>query len=182
MKTIESVTRRFHADLRGLATLGFVTEGSILADMRRLVKNAVEDAYFEGLKEGGISPDEMDVEDAQNIDQLNLTQQDYVTAFVRAIREAKGDRAAQRDILDNRIELWTASVAAAGMAGLNSAKRNEMVHFAGPDGQESCVDCQRYKHEAHRRKWFQGRNLLPATPGSALDCGGWQCQHYLEAV
>lgn len=168
--------------MRGLATLGFVSDRSILADARRLVKNAVEDAYFEGLKEGGVSPDEMDVEDAQNIDQLNLVQQGYVTAFVRAIRDAKGDRAAQRDILDNRIDLWTASIAAAGQAGLNSAKRNEMVVFAGPDGEESCIDCQRYKHEPHRRKWFVSRNLLPATPASALQCGGWRCAHYLEAA
>lgn len=181
-KSIDSVSRRFHAELRGLATIGFVGEGSILADVRQLVKQAIEDAYFEGLKEGGISPDEMDEEDAQNIVQLNLTQQDYITAFVRAIREARNDRTAQRDILDNRIDLWTASIAAAGQAGLNSAKANEMVIFDGPDGEESCADCQRYKHEAHRRKWFAGKNLLPATPGSALQCGGWMCQHRLASV
>lgn len=180
-KSIDQVSRRFHADLRGLATLGFVTDGSILADTRRLVKTAVEDAYFEGLKEGGVSPDEMDIEDAQNIDQLNLTQQEYVTAFVRAIRDAKGDRAAQRDILDNRIDLWTASIAAAGQAGLNSAKRNEMVTWHLGATEEHCSTCNQLDGQAHRRKWFDSRNYIPRKPGAAMDCGGWRCLCTLEA-
>lgn len=181
-KSIESVSKRFHADLRNLVTLGFLSDDSILAAMRRLVKQAVEDAYFEGLAEGGVEPEEMDEEDAANIDQLALAQKEYITDFVRAVREAKNDRALQRDILDNRIEMWTASITAAGVAGLNNAKRNEMVIFEGDDGDESCADCQRYKREPHRRKWFAGKNLLPATPGSALECGGFRCQHRLAPV
>lgn len=167
--------------MRGLATLGFVRDQSILADARRLIKNAVEDAYFEGLKEGGVSPDEMDVEDAQNIDQLNLVQQGYITAFVRAIRDAKGDRAAQRDILDNRIDLWTASIAAAGQAGLASAKRNEMVTWHLGATEEHCSTCAQLDGQAHRRKWFSSRNYFPRKPGAAMDCGGWRCLCTLEA-
>ncbi len=148
--------------------------------MRHLVKQAVEDAYFEGLKEGGISPDEMDEEDAQNIVQLNLTQQDYITAFVRSIREARDDRAAQRDILDNRIDLWTASIAAAGQAGLNSAKANEMVVWRLGATEEHCSTCNQLNGQSHRRKWFVSKNYLPRTPGAALECGGFKCQCTLE--
>lgn len=161
----------------------FENGGSITRDMRSLVKNAVENAYFEGLQEGGISPDEMDEEDALNIVQLDLTQQSFIPAFSADVRKAARDGTTEaKNAIIGRIDLWTASIAAAGMAGLNSAKRNEMVVFAGDDGEESCADCQRYKHEAHRRKYFASRNLLPATPGSALACGGWRCQHYLEAA
>lgn len=180
LKDIGRVTRRFHADLRGLVTLGFISDSSILADMRRLVKNAVEDAYLEVLKDNGIPPEEMDIEDAQNIDQLNLTQQDYVTAFVRAIREAKGDRAAQRDILNNRVDLWTASIAAIGDIALASIKRNEMVTWHLGATEEHCTTCAKLDGQTHRRKWFSDRDYYPRKPGAAMDCGGWRCLCTLE--
>lgn len=166
-----------------IVTNAFDNGGSITRDMRALVKQAVEDSYFEGLHEGGIEPAEMDEEDALNIVQLNEAQQDFIPPFAADVRKAAQDGTAEsKNAILRRIELWTASIAAAGQAGLNSAKRNEMVIFDGDDGDESCPDCQRYKHEAHRRKWFVQRNLLPATPGSALACGGWRCQHYLLPV
>jgi hypothetical protein len=49
-KSIASVVRRFHADLRAAATLGFTTSGSVLADVRRIVKDGVGDAYVQGLE------------------------------------------------------------------------------------------------------------------------------------
>ncbi len=170
--------------MRGLATLGFVSDGSILADMRKLVKNAVADAYIEGLAQGGIPAEEMSDDDALMIVELSSAQLDRVTDFVRAIRAAKGDRAAQRDILDNRVELWTTAIEMAGMAGLNSAKQNEMVEFTGTDGLESCRDCRRLKGQRHRRKWFEQHGLVPRDPRfrDNFECGGYRCQHGLEPV
>lgn len=182
-KSIESVSRSFRNDLYDIVNAAFENGGAITRDMRALVKTAVEDSYFEGLAQGGVTPDQMDEEDALNVIQLNLTQQDYVKAFSDDVRKAaKVGTAEAKNAILRRIDLWAASIAAAGQAGLNSAKANELVVFDGDDGDESCQDCQRYKREAHRRKWFVQRNLLPATPGSALQCGGWRCQHYLSPV
>jgi hypothetical protein len=174
-KSIASVARKFHADLRNLATLGFVSSGSILADTRAAVRGAVEDAYIEGLIEGGIPADEMTDDDARAIADLVAEQAQYVTDFVRAIRDAKGDRAAQRDILDNRINLWTASIEAAGAAGLASAKANEMVTWRLGATEEHCATCNQLNGQSHRRKWFASRNYYPQKPGAALDCGGYNC-------
>lgn len=170
--------------MRNLATLGFVTDSSILADMRRLIKDAIADAYIEGLAQGGIPAEEMGEDDALMIVELTQQQMDYVTDFVRAIRAAKNDKAAQRDILNNRIELWTTAIEAAGQAGLNSAKSNEMVEFTGDDGMESCRTCQRLKGQTHRRKWFEQHGLVPRDPRfrDNFECGGWRCQHELQPV
>lgn len=183
-KSIASVTRRFHADLRNLAVLGFTGGGSILSDTRAVIKNAISDAYIEGLISGGISADEMTEEDAAQINELTANQMQYVTDFVRAIREAKDDKAAQRDILDNRIELWTTAVEMAGVAGMNSAKSNEMVEFVGDDGAESCKTCQRLKGLRHRRRWFEQNGLVPRDPRfrDNFECGGWLCQHELLPI
>ena len=105
--------------------LGFTSSGSILADARRIVKDAVGDAYVEGLKEGGVAFEDMDSDDDLMIIELTDQQTQYVTDFVKAVRAARGDKAAQRAILD-RVELWTASIEAAGMQGLASAKKKEM--------------------------------------------------------
>lgn len=158
-----------------MAVLGFTTSGSILADARRLVKDAVADAYIEGLKEGGIPADEMTDDDALMIVELSTTQLEYVTDFVKAIRAARDDKAAQRDILDNRINLWTQSIEAAGAQGLASAKSNEMVQWKYGET-EHCETCERLNGQKHRRKWFADRNYFPQKPGAAMECGGYNCQ------
>lgn len=165
--------------MRNLATLGFISDSSILADVRRTVKDAVADAYIEGLAEGGIPADEMSDDDALMIVELSYQQLDYVTDFVRAIRDAKDDKALQRDILDNRIDLWIRSIEAAGAQGLASAKSNEMVTWHYGDT-EHCETCLRLNGQRHRRKWFASRNYFPRTPGAALECGGYRCMCSLE--
>lgn len=149
--------------------------------MRSLVKGAVEDSYFEGLREGGISPDEMDEEDAQNIVQLDLTQQDYIVAFAKAVRDAAKEGTAEaKNAVLARIDLWAASIAAAGRAGLNSAKANEMVTWHLGRTEEHCMTCNQLNGQSHRRKWFVSKNYLPRTPGAALECGGFNCLCALE--
>lgn len=149
--------------------------------MRALVKTAVEDAYFSGLQEGGVSPDEMDAEDAQNIVQLDLTQQDYVKPFSDDVRKAaRLGTAEAKNAIIGRIDLWAASIAAAGQAGLNSAKANEMVVWRLGETEEHCRTCAQLDGQRHRRKWFVDKNYLPRTPGAAMDCGGWRCLCTLE--
>ena len=181
-RSIASVARKFHGDLRGLATLGFFSTDSILGAVRATVKQAVEDAYIEGLVEGGVTIDEMDAEDALSIVELNTAQQDHVTDFCRAVRAAKDDKAAQRDILDNRVNLWTASIEAAGAAGLASARKNEMVTWHLGPTEEHCSTCASLNGKSHRRKWFASRDYFPRKPGAAMECGGYKCQCTLEAA
>lgn len=146
--------------------------------MRLIVSEAVSNSYFAGLEEGGVTPDEFTEEDAATVDGLIYDQFEHIGGFVQFVLGACDNLEAAYD----RTDLWVVSIQAAGQAGLNSAKQNEMVVFGGIDGEESCNDCQRFKTEAHRRKWFVAHNYLPATPGSALACSGWLCQHELVAV
>lgn len=174
-KSIASVARRFGVDLRGIITVGMTGSSSILAAVRHLVKSAVADSYAEGLKQGGVSFDEMDSDDALMIIELGENQLAYVTDFVKAVREARDDKAAQHDILDNRVPLWVASIEAAGEYGLASAKRNEMVTWHLGSTREHCKDCRRLNGQKHRRKWFAERNYFPQMPGAAMECGGYNC-------
>jgi len=57
------------------------------------------------------------------------------------------------------------------------AAENQMLTFAGEDGQESCNDCKRYKNKRHRAKWWVAKNAVP--PSRDFECHGYRCQHVL---
>ena len=175
-KSVASVARRFRADMRSLAVIGFTVSSSILADMRGIVKNAVADAYVDGLKEGGISFDEMSDDDATMIIELGDAQLAFVNDFVKAIREARSDKAAQRDILDNRIPMWMASIETAGGYGLASAKENTMGTWRYGKT-EHCDTCRALNGQRKRLKTWVRQGLIPQQPGNELlDCRGYNCQ------
>jgi hypothetical protein len=56
--------------------------------------------------------------------------------------------------------------------------KNKMLTFVGSDGKESCKDCKRMKGQRHRASWWIEHDMVPGS--SAYECGGWQCEHYLE--
>lgn len=179
--SLDSVSRKFLSDLRGIVTVGFTSDNSILADVRTLVKNTVADSYIVGLAQGGVSANDMDSDDAMNIVELATEQIDHVTDFVRAIREARENKELQRDILENRVKLWQASIEAAGQAGLASAKGNEMVIFrlipGRNESEESCATCQRLLGQTMRRKTVIRKGLLIKPGNENYECGNWHCPH-----
>ena len=181
---VENAPRKFHAELRNLAVLGFTSEGSILGAVRELVRTSVRDAYIEGLYQGGIPEAEMTPDDQSAIATLIQNQLSYVTDFVRDVRAARRDRAAQREILVTRINFWTASIEAAATAGLNSAKENEMVTWKLGGAEVHCKgpnSCTWLDGQKHRRKWFVSRGVgAPRTPGQGTPCKGFNCQCTLE--
>ena len=175
-KSVASVARRFQADMRSLAVIGFTGTSSILSDMRGIVKSAVADAYVEGLKSGGVSFDEMSDDDATMIIELGDAQLAFVTDFVKAIREARSDKALQRDILNTRIPMWVASIETAGGYGLASAKADSMGTWRYGKT-EHCDTCQALNGQRKRLKTWIRQGLIPQQPGNELlDCRGYNCQ------
>ena len=171
-KSIASVSRKFRATLRSLAVSSMTSGTSIMADTRRLVRKGIEDAYIECMIANGLTAADITAADAQMIQELDLTQQDFVADFVKAITESRKDQALQRDILDNRIDLWAASMEAAGSQCLSGMK--EMVVWRYGDT-EHCETCLKLNGKRHSRKWFSDRNYFPRTPGAAMECGGFNC-------
>jgi hypothetical protein len=63
--------------------------------------------------------------------------------------------------------------------GKLSGAKNKMLTFGGDDGFESCATCRRLKGQRHKASWWKARDLMPYRGNSNLECGGWQCQHFL---
>lgn len=147
---------------------------------RALLKRYGQQAYKDGLKDGGVN-----LADGEGLDDDDLTQladwlavqSEYVTAFAdKLFSEQPGF-----ENINNKVTLWAnKSLSEAYQLGLESADKNGMYEFVGDDGEESCADCKRLKNQIHRLKDWNKKNLNPRKSGFAGECGGWRCNHYLE--
>jgi hypothetical protein len=54
---------------------------------------------------------------------------------------------------------------------------NKMLNFMGEDGDESCVDCKRYKGKRHKASWWVAHDAIP--PNRNFECHGYRCRHVL---
>ena len=169
-------------DLVTRAYRGRISVAAFAAQMDALVTEAIRASYLEGLAEGGIDDAEMDGEDRKFIRDLAAAQRPYVDGFAAAVLAAKSE-AELRGQIDDRILMWGKSIRAAAVAGVNSAKANEVVIFSGQMGKEDCATCHGLMGARHRRSWFADRGLVPGVPGNDnFECGGWQCEHFLAPV
>lgn len=179
-KSVNAVTRQFCARLHKLIrdywqpTPDLDPNIDLNAELRALVEYHVSAAYFEGLQEGGISPEEFDEDMSAQADDLIAQQFEYVTDFVHAIEDALSD-VNKRDNVMARADVWCNSIYAAGQAGLTSAAKNEMVRWVLGNTEEHCDTCLWLDGQTHRRSWFARRNYVPRQPGAAMDCGGYHC-------
>lgn len=152
------------------------------SELRALIEYHVSAAYFEGLKEGGVSPADFDADMSAEADNLVFAQFEYVDGFINAITDARADKS-KRDSVNARADLWCNSVAAAGAAGLNAARKAEIVIWRLGATEEHCETCAWLNGQRHRRRWFTERGYIPRQPGSeTLECGGWRCDCELAAV
>lgn len=54
---------------------------------------------------------------------------------------------------------------------------NKMLTFVGEDGEETCIDCYKYKGKRHRASWWVAHDAIP--PNRNFECHGYKCQHVL---
>jgi hypothetical protein len=66
------------------------------------------------------------------------------------------------------------------------AAGNKMLTFDGPDGDKDNIcqstngTCVQLKGQRHRASWWLARNLVPYRGNTSMDCGGWECEHFLR--
>jgi hypothetical protein len=181
VKTIGQIVKEYDDRLSRLVHDTFRTGDAI--DMRRAHRAMLKDlglkSYHEGMREGGINePDVEDNETAQDaLDEWIAGQFEHVNQFAKDAAAAKRNPDLQSAVLA-RIPLWVDSLRNFGEAGKLYALGNIMLTFDGDDGEESCLDCQRYKGQRHKRNWWAVRGLLERNGNPNYECGRWDnCHH-----
>jgi len=151
-------------------------------DMRRahnaLVRQLGPQAYYEGLREGGIKLEDADDADKAAISEWLRGQLAHVNQFAADAVAARGDDGKRTGIM-TRLGMWIESMQTVGNLGVMSGKKNKMVTWrlsAHHATQEHCKTCSALHGKRHRISWFSSRGLQPREIGSkTLICGGWNC-------
>ncbi|HEY4720197.1 MAG TPA: hypothetical protein VII92_00005 [Anaerolineae bacterium] len=180
-KNIGQIVKQYDDQLTRLVYDTFCTGDAI--DMRRAHRAMMKDlglkAYVEGMREGGIDkPDDDDTATAQDmLDEWRAGQFEHVNQFAKDAAAAKADPTLRAGVLA-RVPLWVDSLRNFGEMGKLYALGNVMLTFDGDDGEESCIDCQRYKGQRHGRNWWAVRGLLERNGNPNYECGRYGACHH----
>lgn len=150
------------------------------ADMSRahraLVQQLGPQSYLEGMREGGVPPEEADAEDKRTMSAWVKEQTAHLRAFANDAEAARGDDAKRAAIL-GRLALWIAAMEAIGNLGLMSARANAMGTWKLGATERHCRTCAGLHGKRHRLSWYKSRGLIPREPGSTtLECRGYKCK------
>ena len=167
--------------------LDVITGQSAKAQFKSGMATAFLDAFETGFidTQGANATYDPDEEDSQwlasrleqeiaNIDSLFIT----MKAMKDDQEEPLTDDEISNYASDRSIGYATTLDGVYGQGKLRSRK-SMMLTLEGPDGKESCPECQRYKSQRHRARWWIAHQLIPTPGNENYSCGGWQCQHKL---
>lgn len=143
---------------------------------RALLRQLGPQSYLEGMREGGVPPEEADESDRATISKWVQDQIGFEKSFAADVVAARGDDGKRAAILA-RVGLWVAAMSALGAQGIASAKGNQMGRFNLGPTKEHCRTCAGLHGKRHRLSWFQSRNLLPRQMGNEnFVCKGYRCE------
>lgn len=183
LKSVNEVTNEYRDTLLRYAFdawAGRMDKVDFARAHRALMRSVDTKAFIEGMREGGISDAEvqLDEDDEKQIEDWLSGQLGFVGDFSAAVVGAK--EKPEKDAIRARIDTWVDSLRVLSSYGYASAKQNMPATFAGSDGKESCAECSKYKGQRQRLKGWVKKGLVPGVPGNEnFSCKGFNCEHYL---
>lgn len=171
----------------------FVTQAGFLSELRSLVKQAIEGegvigrysfgvrmrnmlreygltAYKDGMAQGGVFVDDLDLDDERDYQNVFVDQASYVSGFSDDLYVKK---AITLNNLDMRVNMWGKSLQAFVDSGQVNASANGMYEWQY-GLTEHCADCLRLNGQIHRMKSWFASGWLPRA--STLSCKGFLCK------
>jgi hypothetical protein len=174
-KEIQATRLQFELGFEDLMTARKdLTERSLAARVRSLVRQYGYLAYQDGLEGGGVTDGVLDDDDEAEFMTMLAAQNAYVADFAKSAADLSDAEAAIKPAM-----WFNKSISPFFDVGRNSADKNGVYEFAGDDGEESCTTCQRLKGQRHRMKDWTRKQLRPGVDTTNYECGGWNCQHKL---
>jgi hypothetical protein len=177
-KSVDEIVAEYDNTLTANVRRGFrgqTDERELAAAHRDMIRAFAPQAYYEGLRQGGVEQDEADDDDRATIKDWIGEQLSHVRGFAEAVMDAKRDKALQ-DAVYARLDQWLRALQSLGNLGYASAQKNAMGIWEY-GATEHCATCAQLNGKRHRLKWYLQKGYIPREPGSqTLDCGGWECQ------
>ena len=166
------------------------TRGELGRWFRSSLAGWAQRIYLEGLSDGGIDgagAGDLDEEDLAAIEGWVSSQREYIPGYVDGAAEAATgtpeERTARQRAMIARMDYWRAALAALGQLARGRAMGNPLCRWVLGSTEVHCKDCPKLSNGAnHRLSWYQDRGYTPGTPGSATECGGYNCDCELRTV
>lgn len=150
--------------------------GRYAANLRRLLNTLGQQAYRDGLVEGGAGEEGLEPEDLEKVQRWLASTSSYREKLIDGTT-LEGQRL--NDIEARaRAELWAAkSLREIYMVGKVEGAANKLqVWELGPT--EHCADCLRLAGQVHRLRHWKRSGWMPGV--TKLECGGYKCQCELK--
>ena len=187
IKSLNEVLREYENNLTRFS-FDVLNEQLGKVDFRRahkeLIRQLAARAFGEGWQEGGGDLSDIGSKELDSIQDWIDGQVEHVNDFaawlVSTDADGKINTEAKRRELDDRIDLWVASLRGLGQLGEAKAQGDPIIYLDGDDGVESCEECQEFKgrENAHRLSWWEKRGLLTRNGNANYGCGRWEnCHH-----
>jgi hypothetical protein len=153
----------------GISDSNQMKRSAWVASMNGLLSRYGEQAYKDGLSEGGIGANQMSDTDFAGILKIYRRQSQYVGGLADAVYGKEIGFGNVR----SRAQLWGKSLMSFYNGGLLSAGADENYQWVIGATEEHCDTCLRLNGQVHRMSAWKRRGLLPRA--DKLDCKGFRC-------
>lgn len=136
-----------------------------------IVGRAIDNAYKDGLEQGGVDRAEASDEDRKEISGMQKEANRFIGSLLKKLY---ADELTPAQLQAKPADWFIGSVQPAYFAGLRSADRNgmyEWIRHAARHTEVSCEDCLRLDGQIHRMKDWLRKNLLPGKVKCVNGCG-----------
>jgi len=146
---------------------------------RKAIAEDVPAAFYAGYADAGGEDTEDDDERWLTAEQAR--QLDFLVDAFQALADDRDNETAKESAIDDRIEIWAATLDAIYAQGKLRGAANKMLTWQLGQTEKHCSTCSKLDGQRHGAKWWLAHDYIPREPGSdTLECGGWNCDCRLE--
>lgn len=172
-KSIQSTRLDYEGQVEDLLTdavKGNVDRRRFTLRMNQLIKGYGEQAFRDGLKDGGVQGEDLDENDTQRVDDLITQQRQYIIGLADAIY--KDERVTQQEVANKATMWFNKTIYPFYTAGVASAATNGVFEWVLGKAEDHCTSCQVLAGQRRRFSFWKAR-VLPKD--SRLKCRGYLC-------
>jgi hypothetical protein len=185
---LSAINKVYH-DAITASLISFFEGGTGWIAARNRFAQAAVDAFYDAFYKGWADGGGVGAPNGEAMDWLNSRYAQEKGHIENLFQQAKGlKKEAGFEFFEwvtARADGYTHTLRSIYNQGVLFAKGNQMLTFAGQDGDESHVcqsiggTCVQLKGVRHRASWWIQHDMMPYPGNEKYDCGGWRCGHYL---
>jgi hypothetical protein len=180
---IASINADYHDAITEILT-GYFENGGSITSPRNEFKRAMSDAFVNAFEAGWVDGGQELPLDDEALEWLAARQSEEFGFIDSLFQEAKELRREEEfdyfSWITARADRYTSTVLSVYNSAVMLAGKKVMGTWRLGNTEKHCKDCLKLDGQRHKLSWFLGRGYVPRKPGSATECGGYNCDCSIE--